>query len=146
MKLKHHSGLLDLSIITEKYFTNINPVDINNGECFNWALSSYLEDDLKNNFVINLCILADNCKHGNHAFLKINDLFYDAQVPKGVISWRYLPFTRIYEEKYKIPIHQKEVIFQSSLKEFISFWMQYPTGKQKLCKFTKKYFPNINLA
>lgn len=79
----------------ETYPPKSYPKDINGGDCFNWAylanciyggeLYSYLHDKM------------------GHAFIKINNKFYDSERPNGVKAWDQLPLFQDIK-KYRVLI------------------------------------------
>lgn len=93
---------LDLSPIHEKIFPFCKvPEDINWGNCFNWALvvkrllHSYYTVDLYND------------SNESHAFVKIRDLYFDSESPRGVKSNTKLHIHRHRREQYSklTPVH-----------------------------------------
>lgn len=68
------------SFITETFFPDDEPSDINSGECFKWAYIAYsLFEDVE---------LYDL---PHHAFVKYKGKYYDAECPEGEENWKDLP-------------------------------------------------------
>lgn len=86
---------LDARLITETFFSNIKTQMINRGNCYVWAYYAYLIfDDVK------LCSLLCNGrdKYPSHAFVKVNDKFYDSEAPDGIILATDLLIHRIWKD------------------------------------------------
>ena len=133
----------NLSFVTEKHFSSYSLYEINNGNCFNWAFSAYMES--ADSYHVDLLTLPDTTRHGSHAFIKINGNYFDAEAPKGVMAWRYLPFVRLYEEKRNVRIDNSEVILHRSIFEFVDFWNHPNLGTMgSLERFIKRNYPEFN--
>lgn len=86
-----------------------NVADLNTGDCYLFAYISYL--------IYNGELLSFNNSFLGHAFIKINDRYFDAEVTKGVKNWEHLPFFKrssIYILNTKPSIQNEE--------EFIEHW------------------------
>lgn len=68
------------SFITETFFPDTDPSDINCGQCFQWA---YLAFSLFDG--VELYDLP------HHAFVKYKGKYYDSECPEGEEDWRELP-------------------------------------------------------
>jgi len=134
---------LNLSYVTEKFFPDTPPAAINDGKCFLWAFAGYMENLEDKRYDVKLCTLPDSSKHGNHAFLKMNNTFYDAEAHLGVAAWRYLPFVRLYENTRKVHIKNHEVIVHESVGHFTDYWGFDPGND--LREFADKHFPDFAL-
>lgn len=128
---------MNLKRITEQFFPHLTPAQINNGYCFNWAIASYFELKTEGKSV-ELFSIPETVRHGSHAFIKVDNLFFDAEATLGVPVWRYIPFVRLYENSRKIRIKNEEVQSHVSLKKFIEYWNAIGAAKN-LNSFLEKY-------
>ncbi len=104
--LSSSNSTLDLSFIKKIFFGNKSAKRINHGDCFNWAVIA--KDILKDR---NVLLFSD--KQFIHAFVKIDGMFYDAEVPTGIHQWKMLPSYSRYPVN-KIVLQSKE--------EFVEIW------------------------
>lgn len=108
--------MLNLEWISNKYFPSLAPHKINRGHCYNWAFAAYMNYNDVQLFTI------DN-KYG-HAFVRIGNLYYDAENICGVKNWRELSSIRHYDPNDK-PIQQ-------TVRQFLFFW--YDNGKNPVIR------------
>ena len=87
MSTKHYN----LRHITREHFADIDPEQINSGLCCDWAWTvkkQYAEAQLFE------WVTGDVKYAWGHAFVKIDNLYYDSESPTGVRDWRELGFIR----------------------------------------------------
>ncbi|MDP2696088.1 MAG: hypothetical protein Q8O87_02435 [bacterium] len=81
--------------------------------------------------------------HGGHAFIKINNNYYDSEAPNGVSDWRHLPFFKKKDDY----IADNDAITQSYT-EFKKYWTregQRGWDGQKIKQFIKLCKEELNL-
>lgn len=78
------------------------PADINDGLCYYWAYVAY-------KLFGGSLITVDSW--GGHAFIKVNDLYYDSETPDGVEDWSKLPFFVFYDVSEEDARKQKPKAF-----------------------------------
>ena len=79
--------VLDMTCITKKFFPKQidDPMIINRGNCFNWAMAAYIFFKEKG-YTVELYTNYNN----DHTFVKIDNLYYDSESPRGVSDLRKL--------------------------------------------------------
>ena len=99
-------------LVTETYFKDWNdPEQINMGRCFIWAYLAH------QTFT---CV--ELWHHPNHAFVRWNGKFYDAELTKGIADWRKIPaiIRNTWYGKFVEPA------VPSTTKEFKRDWAEQP--------------------
>jgi|SRR3989304_2471428 len=102
-RIKH-----DLSHITNQFFPDVPVCYINRGYCYYWVYIAkilYPQGELFTLYT-----------YGGHAFIKIGDLFYDSDSPKGVRSWKRLKVLK------NTPPLDETMLHRQTLKEFAKWW------------------------
>lgn len=108
----------NLTWITKKYFPHLSPLQINSGNCYNWAHVAY-----KNYNSAELFTIED---YGGHAFVKIRRNFFDSESPLGEWNWLNLKFfqraiSRATKVKGYIPGLTSLPVKQSFI-DFLEYW------------------------
>lgn len=116
--------MFDLSHITEAFFPEYSPLTINEGRCFNWAYAAFI---FYKNHKVRFYTAEEG---GGHAFIQIDNKYYDAEHPRGVAHWSKLSFFVAYQKVGHVACPYKQ-----SLKEFLFYWRN--NGYDKL--WTKKF-------
>lgn len=110
---------LDLSFITEKHFSEFSdPSLINYGNCYNWALYAkkyYPEAELVSS--------GHNKTYLDHAYVKINNLYYDSENPQGVKSIK-----KKWNHKFSIKMN---------ISDFKTYWKHNGRFPVKYIRFKK---------
>lgn len=81
----------DANLITQTFFPEVHPRDINSGKCCNWAYYAYL---LFPN--VQLCSIIDKERllsgeiYLSHAYVKLEDRLYDSETPNGALHFNGL--------------------------------------------------------
>ncbi len=104
---------LNLSYINQVFFDHYRlktPAAINKGWCFRWAYIAHCLYGGK------LCSIFDY-----HAFIKIDDLYYDSETLDGVSDWTELPCLGNLKPGSTYTVH--------SLEEFLNFWGFIPSAR-----------------
>lgn len=107
--MKMYLSLITQAMMIDPYFSYIKkPSDVNNGDCYYWAfVASQLYGGV-------LCSV--RCRFGSHAFVKIDNKYYDSESPNGVNDWRDLIF---FENSRSINFND---CIEQSEKEFLDSW------------------------
>lgn len=100
---------LSLSAVTRR-LGGMRPNRINQGYCFIWAL---LAAEAHPEAVLYSCRT-----YGGHAFIGLHGKFYDAQRPRGVLSWRSLPFFA------HVPSTATGIVKAQRHKTFVKTWLR----------------------
>ncbi|MEK6832700.1 MAG: hypothetical protein AABY32_01520 [Nanoarchaeota archaeon] len=90
---------------------------INEGDCYRWAWGFYKK------YGGTLCTVSFYNYGFGHAFIKINNKYYDAESPNGVKDWRNLklwPNAPISERQYN-NLKNKRVM-RMTVAEYRKFW------------------------
>ena len=87
--------MLNLNHITKEHFAIIDPVDINTGMCCHWAWFAKKEYPKAKLFDW----VDKESKTWGHAFVKIDDYYYDSEAPIGVTDWHKLGFIKRLPQK-----------------------------------------------
>ena len=103
------------------------PSDINAGECYRWT------------YFVSLCI--ENCQlfrtigdTYTHAFISIEDKFYDAECLGGVIDWKQLPFFILTSKRPWCQEWEDDAIIKDEKDEFIKYWKFDPVYVEERVK------------
>ena len=124
---------LDLKYLTEAFLQNYRrrlhqAWEINAGDCFRWALLacklhggqlysvSLMIEDL--DFIIPGTFKPD----GTHAFIKIDNKYYDAETTEGVDDWEQLPYFKRIDFSQYTDSWWYEVREHTSVRSFKRFW------------------------
>lgn len=99
--------MIDLSYITHQFFPDSWPAKINNGDCYRWAYLAY-----RLHRRVTLCTYL---RGGEHAFVRIGKLYYDAQHSQGIQDWKNLAFFTFYKPLAR---HYRE----QPLRMFLKHW------------------------
>ena len=86
----------------------ITPREIDDGSCFNWAF-------IAKKVLGRKATLYSACE--NHAFVRYNGKFYDAECPRGVKYWWDLPVVREYPHYYADDYAERQ-----SIADFTTLW------------------------
>jgi hypothetical protein len=102
-------------------------LDINYGDCFRWAMLAY---KLYGGQLISVTLMVENSwegypgqlvSDGSHAFIKLDDKYYDSESPEGVNDWQELKyFSRLDVSMYDN--WEYEVRWHPSIRSFQRFW------------------------
>ena len=95
-------------ILPEEGNIKANPSHINNGFCYHYANDLHRE---LSSLEINCEIIEVNHLEIPHAFIKIDNLFYDSETPYGVKTYEELP---LFSSQSLV---KKETIFQKIFKK-----------------------------
>lgn len=98
----------NLNWISQKYFPHLTPRLINCGDCYNWAYIAYISYNRVKLFTID--------EYGGHAFIKINNKYFDSESPQGIIDWTQLKILRLMGDIRQMYPRQQ------ALDEFLRYW------------------------
>ena len=116
--------MIDLSQLTEAYIKNYrrrlkSPADINKGDCFRFA---YLAHKIFGGQLISVTVHVEFFTEefepdGSHAFLKIDNKYYDSESVLGVDDWQRLAYFKDADEApfdffYEVKIHRSALSFR----------------------------------
>ena len=114
----------DPNFITETFFSEIDPEEINMGQCFQWAYLAY-----------NLFENVELWDLPHHAFVKYKGKYYDSECPNGEKDWRDLPASN-WGRWYKTPRRQTPSAFKRDwflqTKRFDTSWNELETLAKEL--------------
>lgn len=100
--------------VFQRYYFNIDVEDhpevINCGWCYNWAYAAY---SLYGGTL---------CSTTQHAFVKLNGRYYDAEALEGVEDWRCLPIFKFIVSNTQFDINNFHVVEHSDSKSFWDLW------------------------
>lgn len=104
----------NLTWITKKYFPQLSPLQINSGNCYNWAHVAYKNYNSAELFTIE--------EYGGHAFVKIRSKYFDSESPIGEQNFMDLKFFRraVMRKEYN-PRFQALPRKQSFI-DFLEYW------------------------
>jgi hypothetical protein len=106
-KNKVNPAVFDGRFITEYFFPHLSPMDINFGDCCNWAYIAYK--------VFHKCNIElwSTVNYGGHAFIKMDGKFYDSESLNGVTFFTELEcFRRGYKSR----------VIPQTFEVFRSYW------------------------
>jgi hypothetical protein len=131
---KFNSELIDK--INDEYYedyTSLTPKEINDGYCDMWASLFVEKFGGQHQWSYDF----PNDPNG-HSWVKLNNKFYDAEVPNGVLSLKQLPYFQrsikqngnkwLNDEFYKniLPeVEEYDVENEQDVKEFVEFMLEY---------------------
>lgn len=155
MKLSNQEPLLksitDYFIASKKFrnFRRVNkklgksrmmlPSDINGGECYRWAYFA--------NCLIDCSLYRTFGDTYTHAFIGIENKFYDAECCKGVEDWKELPFFILTANRPWCQEWQDNSVKKETVEDFVKYWSFDPKYvKERVQEYLgSKYYEKIKI-